>query len=814
MKPSPNLDSDLSPSSSPPALFGKSLENNFLFTRLQDLMAWGRKNSLWPFNFGLSCCYVEMATSLTSRYDLARFGAEVIRATPREADMMIIAGTVFIKMAPVIRQLYEQMMEPRWVVAMGACANSGGMYDIYSVVQGVDKFLPVDVYVPGCPPRPDAFLEALTLLQDTVGRERRPLSWVVGPQGVVQPERPCQRDLKRLQRSQATLLAPVNGELDPVQPVPQAPLRLEVAGTTTGDTAAGISRTLAERFPGMLSEDRTVRDGTPTFWAPGERIKDVLRYLKTEVDGPFRVLYDLFAIDERTRVTKHPSAGDFTLVYHLLSLERASELRIKTSLRGEHPAHSSVTDLWPSANWYEREVWDLFGIRFSGHPHLSRILMPPTWKGHPLRKEHPARATELPPYQLPDEKMRREQEALQFHPEQWGLEKRSEDSDYMFLNLGPHHPGTHGLLRIILQLDGENIVHAIPDIGYHHRGAEKMGERQTWHSYIPYTDRIDYLGGVMNNLAYVLAVEKLAGIEVPDRAKVIRIMMSELFRISSHLVWYGTFAQDLGAMSPVFFMFNDREHLLDIVAEITGGRMHPSWFRIGGVAQDLPKGWENRIREFIKYLPPRLTEHDRALMQNRIFLGRTKGIGKYTLDQAVEWGITGPGLRACGSDWDLRKKRPYAGYDQFEFDVPVAHNGDCLDRALVRVEEMRQSLRIIEQCVNNMPDGPYKSDHPLATPPLKNRTLKDIETLITHFLSVSWGPIMPPGEACVPIEASKGLNSYHLTSDGTAMSYRTRVRTPSFASLQMLPLLGRNVRVSDLLAILGSMDYVLADVDR
>jgi NADH dehydrogenase I D subunit len=809
VKPSPTQNTDLSPADESPALFGDFLEKNFLFTRLQDLVAWGRKNSLWPFNFGLSCCYVEMATSLTSRYDLARFGAEVIRATPREADMMIVAGTVFIKMAPVIRQLYEQMMQPRWVVAMGACASSGGMYDIYSVVQGVDKFLPVDVYVPGCPPRPDAFLEALTLLQDAVGRERRPLSWVVGPQGVVQPERPSQRDLKCAQRRQATTLRPVDGVQNPVSPAP--PVRLETPVEHASDE---VLQALRERFPDVLVEDRTVRDGTPTYWVAPDRVKEVLAFLRSGVDRPYRMLYDLFAIDERTRVTRHASAGDFTVAYHLLSLDRSQELRIKTPLQGEHPAHPSVTDIWPSANWYEREAWDMFGIKFDGHPHLSRILMPPTWKGHPLRKEHPARATELPPYQLPDDKMAFEQDALQFRPEQWGLEKHTEDSDYMFLNLGPHHPGTHGLLRIILQLDGENIVNAIPDIGYHHRGAEKMGERQTWHSYIPYTDRIDYLGGVMNNFAYVLSVEKMAGIEVPDRAKVIRIMMAELFRISSHLVWYGTFAQDLGAMSPVFFMFNDREHLLDIVAEITGGRMHPSWFRIGGVAQDLPKGWENKIREFINYLPARLTEHDRALMQNKIFLGRTKGIGAYTLEQAVEWGVTGPGLRACGSDWDLRKKRPYAGYDWFEFDVPTAQHGDCLDRALVRVEEMRQSLRIIEQCLNNMPEGPYKADHPLTTPPPKHRTLHDIETLITHFLSVSWGPILPPGEACVPIEAAKGLNSYHLTSDGTAMSYRTRVRTPSFANLQMLPLLGRNVRVSDMLAILGSMDYVLADVDR
>jgi len=473
-----------------------------------------------------------------------------------------------------------------------------------------------------------------------------------------------------------------------------------------------------------------------------------------------------------------------------------------------------VTDIWPAADWYEREVFDMFGVAFDGHPNLRRILLPPTWEGHPLRKDYPARATEAGPFALPDEKQDAEQEALRIDPEAFGLTRGGGDTDYLFLNLGPQHPGTHGVLRIALQLDGETIVGAVPDIGYHHRGAEKMAERQSWHTFIPYTDRIDYLGGVLNDFGYVLAVERLAGIRVPERAEVIRVMMAELFRISSHLVWYGTFAQDLGALSPVFFVFADRERLFDIVAAITGGRMHPGWFRIGGVAQDLPNGWDGMVREFIEYLPRRLDEYETLVMRNRIFKARTKGVGAFTAEEAFEWGVTGPNLRACGVDWDLRKRRPYGGYEGFEFDVPTAVHGDCYDRAVVRVEEMRQSLRIIRQCLEGMPQGPYKSDHPLTTPPRKANTMKDIETLITHFLGVSWGPVIPPGEVFQDVEASKGNSGYYLVSDGGTSAYRARIRTPSFAHMQSVPWLSRGLMVADLLAILGSLDYVLADVDR
>jgi NADH-quinone oxidoreductase subunit C/D len=580
-------------------------------------------------------------------------------------------------------------------------------------------------------------------------------------------------------------------------------------------TPQNIINLLKEKFGTDKIVEQETCDDVPTAWIKKEDLLNCMSYLKKDVKHPYKMLYDITAIDERVRThrTGQPES-DFTVVYHLFSFERNQFLRIKTPLKGEFPSIPSINSIWPCANWYEREIWDMFGIKVEGHPNLCRILMPLWWEGHPLRKEHPARATEMDVFTLPRQNEIERDDQLQLNPQALGLKSEGEDLDYLILNIGPQHPGTHGLLRLILQLDDEEIVDVAADIGYHHRGAEKMGERQSWHTFIPYTDRIDYLGGVMNNLAYLLALEKLINIKIPDRAQVIRVMMAEFFRIASHLLWYGTFTQDIGEMSPIFYMFSDRERIFDIVSAICGGRMHPNWFRIGGVSQDLPQGWEQPVRDFLAYLRGRLDEYDKMVMQNRIFKARTRGIGAYTKDEAIEWSVTGPGLRACGLEWDFRKKIPYSGYDQFEFDIPTAQHGDCYDRAVVRIEEMRQSLRIIRQCVDNMPSGAYISDHHLATPPIKERTLHDIETLITHFLNVTWGPPVPPGEAFFAIEATKGSNGYYLISDGGTMSYRTRIRTPSFAHIQMLPKISRGASVADLVSILGSIDFVLADVDR
>jgi NADH-quinone oxidoreductase subunit B/C/D len=566
-----------------------------------------------------------------------------------------------------------------------------------------------------------------------------------------------------------------------------------------------LARALGVKFGDAVAPVAPISDML-TLQVAENRFKDVLRFLKIEATPKYQRLDDLTAIDESAR-RQPQNYPDYTMVYHLLSFDSASRLRLKVPLQGQDPITRSITDIWPSANWYEREVFDLMGIRFEGHPNLSRIIMPPDWQGHPLRKSFAGRASEMAPY------TRKEAEALQ--PPDGGVYAKTADGEHqLILNIGPHHVSTHGLLRYIASLNGEEITGLDMEIGYHHRGVEKIAERQTWHQFIPYLARVDYLAGAANDLPYLLALETLADISVPQRAQVIRVMLSELFRLSNHLVWFATYAHDVGAMTPNFYTFREREMILDIVERITGGRLHPSWFRIGGVAADLPEGWKPAVDEFVKIFPQRLQEYENLIRENPIFKARTQGVGRISLQDAMDWGVTGPNLRSCGLEWDLRKKMPYSGYENFEFEIPTATGGDCYARYLVRVEEMRQSLRIIDQAANNMPAGRYVTDDYRYVIPKREDMLKDIESLIHHFVNVTRGPRIPGGEAYAACEIPRGEQGYYVVSDGLGYAYRVRIRGPGFANVQVLPLMAVGESIADLIAIIGSVDYILPDIDR
>ncbi|MEE9505111.1 MAG: NADH dehydrogenase (quinone) subunit D [Thermodesulfobacteriota bacterium] len=382
------------------------------------------------------------------------------------------------------------------------------------------------------------------------------------------------------------------------------------------------------------------------------------------------------------------------------------------------------------------------------------------------------------------------------------------------LNMGPQHPSTHGVLRVILEMEGEVITKATPVLGYLHRGIEKMAEYKTYQQIVTLTDRLDYTSPFINNLAYVLPVEKLLGIEIPLRAQYIRVLMAEITRIQSHLIWLGTHALDLGAMSPLLYCFREREETLDIFEMVGGARMNQSYIRVGGLAGDLPEGFLEKVRDFSEILPSRVEGYETLLTKNKIWLSRTKGVGIISAEDGIDLGLSGPSLRGSGVKWDLRKANPYSSYDHFDFEIPTGENGDTYDRYLVRMEEMRQSNRIIKQVLDKLPSGEVNVCNPKVVPPPKEKVLTNIESLIIHFHIMSEGFDVPQGEAYCSVESSKGELGFYIVSDGSNKPYRIKIRTPSFINLQSLSTMAEGRMMSDMVAVIGSIDICLGEVDR
>jgi NADH-quinone oxidoreductase subunit D len=562
------------------------LSESIITTRLDELINWGRSNSLWPMPMGISCCAIEMMAAVGPKYDMSRFGSEVMRFSPRQADLMLVAGTLTYKMAPVVRRIYDQMMEPKWVVAMGTCLCTGGMFDSYPVVQGLDRVLPVDVYIPGCPPRPEAVIQALLKIQEKVrsGKGTRPVSRAAEPMKVSVPE------------------------------------------ITT-----------------------------------------------------------------------------------------------------------------------------------------------------PLRKKR---------------------------------------TDTITLNMGPQHPATHGVLRLILEIDGETVVQCVPEIGFLHRGFEKIAENKRYHQFIPYTDRLDYLAPLSNNVSYAMAVEKLFGIELPRRGQYIRVIACELARISAHLLSLGTYALDVGAGTVFFHTFDEREKIYDLIEKLAGHRFTTSYTRIGGVARDASKEFLDDLKVFLEQLPQTLDEMEGLLTNNRIWIDRTRGVGTITKELGLQYGITGPNLRATGVKWDLRKDMPYLAYPEFKFDVPVGSAGDAYDRYIVRVLEIRESIKILQQAMEGLPTGPINADVPEVVIPTKKQVYTQMEALIWHFKIISEGFKPPVGQVYSAIENPKGELGFFVQSDGTSKPSRLRIHSPAYRSVQIIPELVKGKLIADVVTTVASLDPVLGEIDR
>ena len=559
---------------------------------------------------------------------------------------------------------------------------------------------------------------------------------------------------------------------------------------------------ICQKFPSEIVETHDYR-GDATIIVKKNRVIDILRFLKKENDTHFDMLTDLCGIDR----LKLNNSTRFEVVYHLLSLETHERIRVRAQVPEEDPTIDSATSLWKASGWFERETSEMFGIRFLNHPNLKKLLLFDGFEGYPLRKDYPI--NKRPQIPTPEENLLNLSSDGTTFTEGEHLPTKS-----MSLNIGPSHPAMHGALRYQVELDGETISRAHAEIGYLHRAFEKHSEENTYTQVIPYTDRLNYCSAVMNNVGFAHAVEKLLGIEIPERAKVIRVIASELFRIMDHLVCLGAVAVDLGALTSFWYFFDVREQLYDFTERLTGARLTTNYTRIGGVANDLPPDFPDGIRKVLKNLDKAIGDVTSLLERNRIFIDRTRNIGVISKEEAISWSYTGPCVRASGIPYDVRKDQPYYDYDQYDFDIPIGSTGDVNDRLMVRFEEMRQSSRIVKQALDRLVPGPIMVDDPTIALPPKPQVYGSIEGLMNQFMIVTQGICPPPGETYSATEAANGELGFYIVSDGGARPYRVRCRPPCFPLTASSERMVEGHMVADLIAIVGSLNIVVGELDR
>ncbi len=523
------------------------------------------------------------------------------------------------------------------------------------------------------------------------------------------------------------------------------------------------------------------------------QVPSLFSYLKNKEHFDF--LMNLTAADYPGRDKR------FEVVYELFNSTNANRLRVKVKV-SEGEEVPTLTKVWRGTDWFEREVFDMFGIRFSGHLNMRRILTHHQFVGHALRKDYPA------------DRQQPCTEALPIHFDNDPNYVDTPIEGLVPLNIGPSHPATHGTLRVMAELRGETVHRAGVELGYLHRCFEKMAETHAYNQVIPYTDRLNYCSAPMNNVGYCKTVERLLGVEIPPKAQAMRVLLCELSRFIDHVVCIGANAVDLGALTGFFHLFSLREKVYTLFEKLCGARLTVSMTRIGGMAQDAPEGWFDEVLAVCKELKKGVSDIEKLLSGNKIWMQRTMGVGAISAEDAIEWGFTGPCLRAAGVPLDLRKAKPYYGYDQLDFDIPIGSSGDVYERYLVRIEEMKQSIRIVEQICKNVPTGDFTIRDKNIVLPEKKDVYGNIEGLMNHFMLVINGLRPPVGEIYDATEAANGELGFYCVSDGSGAPYRLKVRPPCFAIYQSFPEAITGGLVADVIAILGSMNLIAGELDR